>query len=276
MNFTMSNVTEIDYAKYYGITQAPAIAVAILFGIFLILCSIYAALLFREKTVRSVFPSLCLFSLVRVVAFALRAKVATDGTNVNLFVIEQIVYSAGFFAVVNVCFNLLKTWVLHGKSIFSADTQKLAVNISRISHIVLLVAVGVGIYGGIKSTPTNSPSDIHTGLNLTHISRWIFLALTLVYLLLSLCGAVYIFRYEYQDDCTAQMKKPIIVLVVLGFIINVRTIFNVAANTHTWIFYDQHLFYSLSVLPELLILSTYCIPGVVRRFAYTPSSSDSV
>jgi len=261
---------DVNYAHVYGITKAPAIVVTVIFALFFIVCIVNAVRLIRAKGVKLVFIYLSVFTSVRVLAFLLRADVASNGTNVNLFITQQIVYAAGFFAVVNTCYSLLHQWFAQAKEFFPDRVQGFMRLLSIVAHIVLLLAVGLGIIGGVNSTPSNSESKIHSGQNLTHISRWIFLILTLIYELIAISSVLHLQFYNDPLEATNQLKKNVAILALVGIFLNIRTIFNVTSNTHIAIFYNEHLFYPLSVLPEMLVLCTLCFPGVVRRYADTP------
>ncbi len=97
---------------------------------------------------------------------------------------------------------------------------------ARIAHIVLILAVGIGIFGGmeihqlyvlciylclslsgIKTTPTNTPATINSGITLTHVSRWIFLILTLLFMLVSMYGTFKIQFYEHVSEDTVELKE---------------------------------------------------------------------
>jgi len=138
------------------------------------------------------------------------------------------------------------------------------------AHFVLFAAVAVGVAGGICSSPENDASTQETGLHLSTAARSLFFFLTGSFLLASIANT---FRYLKREDAKSfgnrKLAEDGMIFILIGILLNIKTIFSLIADNAGWILRDEHLLYSCWVLPELLILCVYFVPGVVTRYRYS-------
>jgi len=261
---------EINYADYFEITEAPAIAICIIYGIFFFICATYA-ILYRSESIKAVFPLLTFFSTMRTIAFGLRAGVAADGTDLNLYIASQVFLAAGFFALVNVSYTLIKIWYAQAKEYYTPQSQHRVAFLYRASHFCLLAAVACGVAGGSMSVPTASESQQNLASHLTTASRWLYFAAVVVFFMLASVGLQRV-KFASNGDKTTELQIDVGILLVVAAFLMVRVCYSVS-SIDKLIGIEEKYFYPLSVLPELLVLIIYIIPGVVKRFNYTSPSA---
>ncbi|KAF7352109.1 hypothetical protein MVEN_01173900 [Mycena venus] len=170
--------SSIDYAAAFGIHSVAAAAIfAVLFfplGIWFVRQSI--------KNTTYVYIILTLFCAMRVTAYIIRAIIANStsaGSNLNLFIADQVLFGVGFFALLYSAYTLvLDRDVLTGGERGSLYSPNLLRN-PHAFRIILMAGVALGIVGTVDSTSSN-PSDISTGHTLRKASIIIFLILTIV------------------------------------------------------------------------------------------------
>ncbi|KAJ7142769.1 hypothetical protein C8R44DRAFT_827588 [Mycena epipterygia] len=222
-------MTSIDYAAAFGIHSVPAAA---------IFTAIYVplGLWFIRQSIKNttyVYIILTLFCAMRVTAFLLRAIMAhssAQGSSLDLFIADQVLFGVGFFALLYSAYTLvLDRDVLAGGergSLFSP-------NLLRNPHVfrsILTVGVALGIVGTVDSTSSN-PSNVSTGKTLRKASTILFLVLTIVQVL----QTAWFFRAK-------------------GYSVTL----NDASKQN-----NEHLWYPLVALPEFLAVLCYSVSGLV-------------
>jgi len=199
-------------------------------------------------------------------------QVQADGTELTIYIVAQCFLAAGFFAVVNVSYILFTKWYLQANEFFSRDSNgEFTQLLSRGSRLLLLAGVALGVTGGVLANPTNGPSSVTLGTHLSTAAKVIFFVLTAALLLMCLYAYFYMGRQE-KPDKTESLQKDVALLALIAAILNIRTAFNLATIKKPDLMFNEHYFYPLSVLPELIVLIVYCIPHVVSRFKYTDNN----
>jgi len=256
---------EINYAHIFGITEAPAIAFVVIYFVILVACAIYSFTFLKAKFVKTTFPYLSLYSSLRLISFALRAAVAVKGTNLELFTAETVFQAAGFFALINVSYSLMKLWYDQAKEYMPIQLQQKMTSITRIAHILLMVGIAIGVAGGVMSATAKDGSSSE-GTSLTTGSRWIFFILTTVFFLICSFGALKL--QQGNSEKTASLEKDVAILALIGAFLCIKTSFGVATIYNAQLSKEENYFYPLSVVPEILVMIVYCFPKVVARFEY--------
>jgi len=256
----------INFAEIYGITQAPAIAFVVIYFVILIICLIHAVLLFRKThKVRFIFFFLSFYCVLREITFGTRAALLTDTSNVNLFTSESVFQASGFFALINVSYTLLKFWFIQAKNYLPPSIVTKIDTVTKLAYILLLGAVALGVAGGVM-TATSGDLTNATGTNLATASKWIFFALTAVFLLITAYGIITM--GEKTDDKTTILQKDVAILFLIGCFLNIKTCYNVASIYNTLLPREEAYFYPLGAVPEVIIVIIFCIPNIVKRFEY--------
>jgi len=136
----------------------------------------------------------------------------------------------------------------------------------KFTHIVIFVAAGLGIMGGIDTAPTNSEDKINTGKMMVDAAKWIYLVLTGVFFLFGSYLTIRVFCYNGNFDPESVIKRNVLILVLVGVIMNVKTIFGVSTIYNTSLALEENYLYPFGVLPELLILLIYFIPRLIPSY----------
>ncbi|KAJ7111375.1 hypothetical protein C8R44DRAFT_632920 [Mycena epipterygia] len=255
-------MTSIDYAAAFGIHSVAAAAV---------FAAIYIplGLWFVRQSIKNttyVYIILTLFCAMRITAFLLRAIMAnssTQGSNLNLFITDQVLFGVGFFALLYSAYTLvLDRDVLAGGergSIFSP-------NLLRNPHVfrsILTVGVALGIAGTVNSTSSN-PSNISTGKTLRKASTIIFLVLTIIQLLQTACTS-----HPHLSSTAKSSTRPFgdrngrYLLCIISLLMLVREVFLAATLNNSSKQNNEHLWYPLVALPEFLAVLCYSVSGLV-------------
>ncbi|KAJ7067483.1 hypothetical protein C8F01DRAFT_980251 [Mycena amicta] len=246
----------IDYAALFGIhSTAAAIVFALLY--------IPLACWFVRQSVKNttyVYITLTLFCIMRLLAFVIRAIMAnstTSGSNLNLFIADQVLFGVGFFALLYSAYTL----VLDRHIIAGGESSNQLRRSSHLFRLTLSAGVAVGIVSSIDST-SSSPDDISTGHTLRKVSIIIFFLLTVV----QAAQMIWFFK----DD--ASLKGPRhkwgdrngrYLLCLISLLLLVREIFLLATLNDSTRQNDERLWYPLVALPEVLAVVCYAVSGLV-------------
>ncbi|KAJ7727585.1 hypothetical protein B0H16DRAFT_1590301 [Mycena metata] len=249
-----SSSIDIDYAALFGIhSLAGAVIFAILFfplGLWFIRQSI------RNTTY--VYIILALFCAMRVTAYIIRAIMAnsvSEGSNLNLFITDQVLFGVGFFALLYSAYTLVldRDVIAGGKG-----GSFLSPNALRSPHafrMILMAGVAkLSIVGTVDSTSSN-PTDVSTGHTLRKAGTIIFFILTVIQVKSkwhTKSGA------HYFGDRNGRYLLCIISLLML-----VREVFLTATLDNSTRQNDERLWYPLVALPEFLAVLCYAFSGLV-------------
>ncbi|KAJ7649040.1 hypothetical protein DFH06DRAFT_1421418 [Mycena polygramma] len=251
-------MSSFDYATAFGIHSVAAA------GIFAALFFVLGIWYIRQsvKNTTGVYIMLTVFCTIRVTAFIIRAIMAnstSDGSNLDLFIVDQVLFAVGFFALLYSAYTLtLDRDVLAGGkrgSIFSF-------NLLRNPHafrIILSAAVAVGIVATIDITSSKS-SEVSTGRTLRKVSTIVFLALTVIQ------AGQTLWFFKDSGSSSAHPwghRHGRYLLCLISVFMLVREIFLTATMNNSTKQNDERLWYPLVALPEFLAVVCYAVSGLV-------------
>ncbi|KAJ7686937.1 hypothetical protein B0H17DRAFT_1070998 [Mycena rosella] len=252
-------MSSIDYAAAFGIQSTAA--AGLFTALYLSLCFWFVRQSIRNTTY--VYIILTLFCAMRVTAYIMRAIMANStaqGSNLSLFITDQVLFGVGFFALVYSAFTL----VLDRDIIAGGEPGSLfTLNLLRNTHafrMILMVGVAMGIIGTIDSTHSD-PSDVSTGHTLRKASTVIFLVLTVV----QVVQTAWFFRNTGYSKGSAPFgdRHGRYLLCVISLLMLIREVFLTATMNDASKQNNERLWYPLVALPEFLAVICYAISGLV-------------
>ncbi|KAF8919139.1 hypothetical protein CPB85DRAFT_880996 [Mucidula mucida] len=252
----------INYAEAYGYSSLTA---AIVFAI--VYFPLMGFFIFKYMTARtSVYMTLSIFCLTRVSGFAIRAveiNVESAATNEAVLIADQVLFGIGFFGLLYSAYTL----VMDRGDLLDIPKTKSGNIIDRIAgtrklfRLILSGGVALGIAGIISSS--NGDSDSST---LRQASVIIFLVLTAaqVYLTVRLIfnEAAYA-RHFPPVNTSLGVKHGSFILGAIAVLLLIRELFLVVTINDNQTVNDEHFWYPLVVIPEILAVTLYCAPGLV-------------
>ncbi|EPS96607.1 hypothetical protein FOMPIDRAFT_88570 [Fomitopsis schrenkii] len=280
----------INYAKAFGI---QSLAAAIVFTIlYAPLLGLYISQAIRRRT--RVYIVLTLFCLMRVTAFALRSALAGSNaaaTNESTLIAFEVIYSTGFFGLLYSAYTL----VLERESLVEMDTfmaycpgpLQLLFQLTRrrmLIRLVLMVAVALGIAGAVETANATTLADLNQSSALRSASVYIFLAVTCLLVIHALVLSFATMRTlakrtrtgqlpmsSYSPSQTSSTSGParasgtyeILVLLTIAALLLAREAFYAATAHNLRQQTNEHLFYPLSALTELIAVVLFAVPGLV-------------
>ncbi|KAL4077257.1 hypothetical protein V8B97DRAFT_1940621 [Scleroderma yunnanense] len=260
-----------NYAAGAGIHSFPTAVVLSIIYAFLL-----AAFLFKSFTRPTyVFFMTTFFCLIRLVGFILRAllaKVPSDGENLHLFLAYEIIYNVGFFGILYSAYTLVLDRVSFAKN---PPRGPISAVLKRrfLFRLALSAAVSIGITGSIQALSGTQQSTINTGNTLRRVALYIFLVCSALVLLQALLLA----RVEsseggYRGEGFGG-QYGIYILIVISLLLVVREAFFTATFSNPKEQDNEHLWYPLSALTELLAVILFLIPGLVPARSEIPQGS---
>lgn len=260
----------INYAQYIGIhSEAAAIVFAILYfplGVWFI----YVLLGHLRRFVLM----LTLFCFIRVAAFVIRAILAASTSaagKLNLIIGEEILLSIGYFGLLFAAYSLVLDRTEALEQEFpqgSPEKRTLPLPIRllrdrRLFHVVLLVAIILGIVGISTTTSGQSSSTLRKA------SVGIFFALTVLQALNTLFLLNLEFNGQrlltYPPHASFGLKHGAVILLAISVLLLVREIFVTATLGNIGVYQNEHFWYPLVAVPELVAAALYLIPGLIPR-----------
>ncbi|KAE9406822.1 hypothetical protein BT96DRAFT_987091 [Gymnopus androsaceus JB14] len=261
----MSSTEAINYATFFGFDSVAAAAVfAALYTL------LFCFFLFRVlKQRRWILISLLVFCAFRITGFIMRAvatKMVSDGENLGFVVATETLFSVGFFGLLFCAFilvvaryELCQTEQSSNPLVknFLAITRN-----SRIFRIVMTVPIGLSIAGLDESVEHPEES---IGLTLRKVSAAVFLVLTIFQLIQTLL----LIKTEHDDkrslkytSSTFGARHASVVFGAISLLLLIRGVFSLATVGNTKA-NNEHFWYPLVAVPEILCVFLYLIPGVV-------------
>ncbi|KAJ6570831.1 hypothetical protein DFH09DRAFT_916848 [Mycena vulgaris] len=271
----------IDYAAAFGMHSVAA--AAIFAALFLPLSFWFVRQSLKNRTY--VYIVLTLFCAMRVTAYIIRAIMANStvqGSKLDLFIADQVIFGVGFFALLYSAYTL----VLDRDIIAGGEPGSLlSPNLLRNSHafrMILTAGVALGIVGTIDST-SSDPSSVSHGKILRKASTVIFFVLTVVQAIQS----AWFFRGRGYCSSPPSSKRPFgdrngkYLLCVISILMLVREGFLIATLNDSSKQNDERLWYPFIALPEFLAVLCYAISGLVParaalKAAKSGGSSDTI
>ncbi|KAJ7118401.1 hypothetical protein C8R43DRAFT_96205 [Mycena crocata] len=249
-----------DYAAAFGIHSfAAAVVFAVLF---LPLCLWFVRQSIKNTTY--VYIILTLFCAIRIIAFIMRAimaKSTTQGSNLNLFIADQVLFGVGFFALLYSAYTL----VLDRDIIAGGEPGGLlSLNPLRNPHlfrVVLMAGVALGIVGIIDST-SSKPDELSTGKTLRKAGTIVFLVLTIVQAMQTVW---FLKDRSYSKNSVRPFgdRHGRYLLVLISLFMLVREVFLAATLNDVSKQNNERLWYPLVALPEFLAVLCYSVSGLV-------------
>ncbi|KZT72458.1 hypothetical protein DAEQUDRAFT_705625 [Daedalea quercina L-15889] len=279
-------MSSTNYAKDYGIESLAAAIVFTILYVPLLALNVYQAI--RRRT--RVYFTISLFCLIRVTAFALRSALAGSNaaaTNENALIAFEVIYNVGFFGILYSAYTL----VLERESLVDMDVflmycpgpLQLIFRITRrraLIRIALMVAVAVGIAGSVDVLNAKTQSDLNQATALRSASVYIFLAVTCLLVIQALALSFATMRTLAKEPRTGQQQvySPprqgrgparvggtygIFFLLIIAALLLAREAFYGATTHKSAQQTNEHLWYPLSAMTELIAVILFAVPGLI-------------
>ncbi|KAJ7487987.1 hypothetical protein FB451DRAFT_1553544 [Mycena latifolia] len=239
-----------------------------------------------------VYGSLAFFSALRVISFSLRAAMANnhrnDAFNRKMAIAYEVLYNVGFFSILLSAHRLLNDRRrlarinqarAKGKSFFGAFHK------GRFIELLLLLCVILGAVGVSYALGTNA-GRTRLGNRLNDASTYIFLAVTVILVLLTFIGIRLERSLLRGTTTTTAPPAPIgtghhlIILLGIATLLLLRMLFYAAtvhqratgqptpasqasSSVQQTAQGNEHLWYPLAALAELLVVLFFLTPGLV-------------
>ncbi|KAF8892341.1 hypothetical protein CPB84DRAFT_1683104 [Gymnopilus junonius] len=261
----------INYAKLFGFESVAAAVV------FTILYIPFFGWFVRQSIARPnyVYFVLTLFCTIRVVSFAIRAALAAStstGENLSLFLADQVLSGVGYFGLLYSAYTLVLDLEQISDRTRSNNSILALTRNRRVFRLILLIAVVLGI---VSATQNDPQSSLATTLH--KVSIIIFLILTA----LQLFQTVLLARMDLADGIphrqgsnTFGRAYGIYILLFIAILLMVREVFTTATLGSPAKFYNEHFWYPLVAVPEILAVLCYSTPDLVPRRDELPTSSN--
>ncbi|KAG6811040.1 hypothetical protein H0H92_009271 [Tricholoma furcatifolium] len=269
------STTGFNYAKFLGIESVAGAAIFAAAYVPLFLLFVYNSI--RRPTY--VFIVLSLFCAIRLAAFTIRAILAgseSAGENLNLYIADQVLFGVGFFGLLYSAYTLvLDRWLLAVPEDREPDRGILRLTTDRRAfRLLLMVAVILGIIGATKT----DSSDPQNGQTFKEVSTIIFLVLTVLFAFQTVRLNSVEGRAGFRTPGTKTMgsEHGSRILCVIALLLLVREIFTTATMTNAARQENEHFWYPLYALPEILAVSLYAIPGLVPSRSELPKTFNVV
>lgn len=264
----------INFAKALGIESLPAAIVFMILYVALFAFFVYKSFT-QPTTVHYMATS---FSLIRVVTFAIRVALTSSKSaeqSLGVVIAEQVLSGVGYFGL------LFSSYLLVMDRLLLTDAPPSNRPIVKLTHnrtffrVLLLVAVILGIASAAK---TNSNGNIVSSSKSLHIASTImFLVLTVVQVLhtihLSRTRISEQSQYYMRGKDSLGVRHGNHILLVVSLLLLLREIFATATVTNATKQENEHFWYPLISLPEILVVLLYTIPGLVPRRDELPGNS---
>ncbi|KAJ7178204.1 hypothetical protein C8R46DRAFT_1188255 [Mycena filopes] len=274
--------SSIDYASLFGF---HSVAGAAIFAVIYFPLGLW----FVRQSIRNttyVYIILALFCAMRVTAYIIRAILANSvsaGSNLSLFIADQVLFGVGFFALLYSAYTLvLDRDIIAG----GPGGHMLSPNPLRNPHafrLTLTAGVALSIVGTIDST-SSDPSELATGHTLRKVGTVIFFALTAIQVVQS-------FYFAFRDHHHCAYYPPPVrsepavdqdldhpakssahyfgdrngryLLCIISLLMLVREVFLTATLNNATKQNNERLWYPLVALPEFLAVLCYAFSGLV-------------
>ncbi|KAJ7612332.1 hypothetical protein DFH06DRAFT_1243643 [Mycena polygramma] len=254
-------MSSINYAAAFGINSvAAAVIFAVLylpFGLWFVRQSI--------KNTTYVYIIMTLFCTMRFTAYIIRAVLAsssTQGSNLSLFIADQVLFGVGFFALLYSAYTLvLDRDVLAGGGKRGGLLSLNILDNSNLFRMILSATVAIGIVATIDISSSN-PSAVSTGKTLRKASIALFFALTVIQ---AIQTAWYFKEQDYSKSSGRAWgdRNGRYLLCLISLLMLVREVFFIATLNNSTRQNEEQLWYPLVALPEFLAVICYSISGLV-------------
>ncbi|KAJ3887860.1 hypothetical protein GG344DRAFT_54883 [Lentinula edodes] len=263
-----------NYAKAFGWNSVAAAAVFA--ALYSALALYFVAKIIQER--RKVLFTMTLFCTIRVAAFIMRAisvGVASAGDNEGVFIATEVLFSVGFFGLLYATYSLVVDRLDFCDNDDTASVPTIIGSLLRLTRnrrlfrTALIVPMALGI-AGINLASSNPTSS--TGTSLREASAIIFLILTVFQVLQTL--VLIKAEHEGKDSLKSTFtsfgtKHASLLFGIISLLLLIREIFTVVTINNIAKANNEHLWYPLIALPEILCVLVYTIPGVIPPKGYS-------
>ncbi|KAJ7187343.1 hypothetical protein C8R46DRAFT_981646 [Mycena filopes] len=259
----MTTGSSIDYASIFGI---HSVAGAAIFAVVYFPLGLW----FVRQSIRNttyVYIILALFCAMRVTAYIIRAILANSvsaGSNLSLFIADQVLFGVGFFALLYSAYTLvLDRDIIAG----GPGGHMLSPNPLRNPHafrMALTAGVALSIVGTIDST-SSSAADLATGHTLRKVGTIIFFALTAIQVVQSFWFSFTGNQHHSKRGAAHYFgdRNGRYLLCIISLLMLVREVFLTATLNDATKQNNERLWYPLVALPEFLAVLCYAVSGLV-------------
>jgi len=258
-------MSSTNYASLFGIQNKWA---PILFAIlYFIIFWVYVFKCIRNRS--AIYLVLGFFCLIRITAFSLRAVLANEHkeqTNQGVGVAYAVLYNIGFFGMLLSAYNLL-----HNRAKLANANNKLRraaviFHARWLIHLLVTIAVILGIVGLVIGLQGTNPT---AGSSLSHTAIYLFLAVAIIILLLTpvLVHLERSVRNMVGGGPMLGANHQHLILFLVALLLLARTLFFAATahqrKTGTNAQTNEHFWFPLAALTELLVVLLILVPGLV-------------
>ncbi|KAK7038184.1 hypothetical protein R3P38DRAFT_2904876 [Favolaschia claudopus] len=274
-----------NYAQVLGIQNKWA---PILFAVIYFLLMLWYLLQAARKH-GWIYPFLAFFSLLRVISFSLRAAIASnhhnDAFSRSMAIAYSVLYNVGYFSILFSAYRLLhdRRWMAkinnaREKGRSSAPYRVMGgFHKGRLMELLLLLCVILGAVG-VAFTLGAKVGRVNLGNRLTDASTYLFLAATVIVVL----GSFLLIHLERSLRTSIATQTPIgtttqhLILLLISALLLLRILFY-ASTVHQrangqptptqqikqTAIGNEHLWYPLAALAELLVVLLFLAPGLI-------------
>jgi len=257
----------IDYAAAYGF---KSLAAAIVFSIlYAILLGFFISYSIRNRTY--VLFMLSFFCAIRVTAFAIRAALIKNGTNLNLLIGDEVLSGIGFFGLLYSAYTLVLDRIEISDSPVSTSPISRITQNRRVFRLALTAAVALGI-AGVNLITSSNASSRSTGNALHKASTIMFLVLTVLQVYQTVVFTIHNHssgQYKAGEGKWGD-RHASHALCLISLLLLVREVFLTATISNATKQNNEHFWYPLLAVPEILAVILYAIPGLVPSHSKLP------
>ncbi|KAF8809296.1 hypothetical protein BYT27DRAFT_7254796 [Phlegmacium glaucopus] len=266
--------SQINFAKALGI---ESLAGAIVFTILYIPILVwFVRKSFNHPT--QVHYALTFFCTIRVVAFVMRAVLAgsaSAGESIKVLIADEALFAIGYFSLLYSAYSLVLDRILlsNESSTPSHPILRLTQN-RRVFRLAIMIALILGIVSS-STTTSNGTSTTNTSLHIA--STVIFLIVTALQaiqtIILASQGVSARSQYFVRGEGTIGVRYGNYILVIISLLLLVREAFATATVKNSAKQNNEHFWYPLLAVPEILAVILFTTPGLVPRQDEVPAYS---
>ncbi|KAF8168762.1 hypothetical protein BJ912DRAFT_862467 [Pholiota molesta] len=267
----MAEPAPINLAKAFGFHSEPAaIAFAViyvpLFGWFTRQC-------FARPTY--VYFIINLFCQIRLAAFVLRAiliRVDAVGEKLGPLIADEVLFGVGFFSLLYSAYTLVLDMCRDQTE--PPPSLNFLVRLTKNRHVfrvVLMLAVILGVMASTGTAKNGSVSG--TAQTERKVSTILFLVLTILQaaqtlflVQMDMAGTLYHRFIDFRrPNESFGSRNAMTILLAVSLLLLVREGFSTATMTNALKQNNEHFWYPLMAVPEVLIVVLLSLPGLVPR-----------
>ncbi|KAF8809297.1 hypothetical protein BYT27DRAFT_7187992 [Phlegmacium glaucopus] len=264
--------SQTNFAKDLGI---DSVAGAIVFTILYIpLLVWFVGKSFNHPT--HIHYGLTLFCTVRIAAFVMRAVLAgtSAGESLKVLIADEALFGIGYFSLLYSAYSLVLDEIVLSNESSTPSHPLLRLTQNRRlfrSTLVIAVVLGVVSFSFTKSTPTTKETSLHIA------STVIFVVVTALQaiqtIMLASHGVSARSQYYVGSKGSIGVRYGNYILVIISLLLLVREAFAIATVKNSAKQNNEHFWYPLLAVPEILAVILFTTPGLVPRQDEVPAYS---